>query len=59
MTTKSPEDASRKAIRDLIVAVDRFVDRQSEADEAVRNSLWRDMTAANERAAEHFKVYPL
>ncbi len=47
------------AVRDLVVAVNRYVDAHSEADEAVRNSLWRAMTAANDHTAELFKVYPL
>lgn len=47
------------AVRDLVVAVDRFVDRHAEADDAVRASLWRAMTSANDHAAELWKVYPL
>ena len=51
--------AKLAAVRDLVVAVDRYVDNQAEADDAVRLTLWRDMTTANERVADMFKVYPL
>ena len=47
------------AVRDLVVAVDRYVDRRNEVDEAVHDDLWRKMNAANERVAELFNVYPL
>lgn len=49
----------RVAVRDLVVAVDRYVDNHNEADEAVRRTLWQAMTTAKERVAELFKVYPL
>lgn len=49
----------RDAVVSLVVAVDRYVRNRAEADEDVRNSLWREMTAANEQVAELFKVYPL
>ena len=47
------------AVRDLVVAVDRYIDRRNEVDQAVRNDLLRKMNAASERVAELFKVYPL
>jgi hypothetical protein len=53
------ECARRCAIRDLVVAVARYVERHNECDEAVRAPLWRAMTSANDRVAELFKVYPL
>ena len=47
------------AVRDLVVPVDRYVDRQAESDVLVRRDLWRKMCAANEKVAELFNVYPL
>ena len=47
------------AVRDLVVAVDRYVDRRNEVDQAVHDDLLRKMNAANEKVAELFNVYPL
>lgn len=51
--------AQTVAIRDLVVAVDRYVDHHNEVDPAVHDDLWRAMCQANERVADLFNVYPL
>lgn len=44
-------------LRDVVVAADRMRDNWAEADEAVRQKLWRDLHAASARAQD--EVYPL
>lgn len=49
----------REAVTPPVVAVDRWVERSGEADEAVRLCLWRAMTSACTELADAFDVYPL
>lgn len=51
--------AVREAVTPLVVAVDRYIDRSAESDEAARHDLWRAMASSSSDIADAFGVYPL
>lgn len=59
LTAADRLEGNRELVVALVVAVDRYIDHQADADAAVRLSLWQAMTAANDAVAGAFEVYPL